>query len=122
MDLTQEELVGIVDLASAAEWADLDDAALKSLMEHMGAKEATRLRTVAAIHPRDYGALLDTWRIQAGEDWRWPTAIERAAATNFGDVIRFKMRWSASARAQTSQTGVKSPIESRVRERAMSWP
>ena len=110
MDLTQEELDGIVDLASAAAWAELSGDALESFMAHLGANETTKLRTVAAIPLQEYSGLLASWSIP-GKDGRWPTAIERAAATNFGHAIRVKMRkesWAAS-RAQTSQTPVDEP-------------
>ena len=116
MDLTPGELDGIVDLASAAKWADLDDAALQSWMKHIGGKWDTKLRTVAAIRHSDYDTLLGTWRIEVGQDGgdsRCPTAIERAAASNFGEVIRFKMSWPAVARAQTSQSTVESLTEVR---------
>ena len=106
MDLTPGELDGIVDLASAAKWADLDDAALQSWIKHIGGKWDTKLRTVAGIVRSEYATLLGTWCIEGredGEDWRWPTAIERAAASNFGEVIRFKMSRPAVARPQTSQ-------------------
>jgi len=91
MDLTQEDLDGIFDLAGAAAWAELRGDAFASWIAHLGANETTQLRTIAAIPLKEYARMLDSWTI-SGQDGRWPTAVERAAASNFGDVIRIKMK------------------------------
>jgi len=92
---TEEEIAGFTDLDAVAEWADLPhrgegksapDSPRGTLFELLGARGSTQPRSVAAISPADFDAVLAEWKPSG----RKPPPLIYASAGLLGLACRLK--------------------------------